>query len=662
MILKALIDAKKPLSAEELSKITKSSLRTIKSDIFALNGMCEEEGAVSIRSFKAKGYQMEVKDEEAFNEFSNNISILHSLYYGRSVEAVNRRIYILQRLLVNEQVLLEDLCEELFLSRSSIRKDIAWVNGFLGSYHLKLDSAVGRGYFVSGKEQDLRSAMVELRCSQYHEFQPLYPYPPFDAMFCKDGVNHYKELRKAFLDILRASRIVISDIATKKIASHLCLTYQRGEKGAYPQLDEDIIEELKQTYDYKIAKKIYEDPIISAYAGDKEIEVINLARLLLINRELNYRTQGTKDLPVKLVEENKKIYEEIIASMEGSIGSYLHRTDFFKVYSRDFESLQMELYLRHHFDHLGKMRFVTYAEGNQDLFSPIPLELTRAMVARLQLRLGTVIRDAAVMGYAGVHERLLKKVVYPYKKLRLAVITTEGLVYTQHVAEGLSERFSGFIEYIDVFNLYEMRKVDFNDYDAIISSNEIFYYYYPLPIVKYTELDYNKEPGELFDSLFRYGFDRNELQRIKQQLNIYEQIKVDDIERFVEALSYRYGRTPEDQKMLLKQFVENEQIINHYYARNGISIIFMPYRYTGKEIFDIYVPEQTIYFEEVLEVQAVITVSVDPEISLADLKILDHILRYIVQVPNTLDVLKKDKEKALDDIFDAIIRRKFLNV
>ena len=204
IILRSLFEAKEPLTAEELSRSAKTSLRTVKSDILYLNSLSEQEGIFSIVSYKAKGYRIKVRDEEAFKELQNNVDILHSLFYGRNVESVNRRIYILQRFLTDEFVLIDDLCEELYISRSSLRKDIAWANKFLESYHISLNSS-GNGYAVSGKEQDLRSAMVELRCSQYHEFQPLYPYPAFDDMFCKDGVNHYAPLRKAFLDILRSS-------------------------------------------------------------------------------------------------------------------------------------------------------------------------------------------------------------------------------------------------------------------------------------------------------------------------------------------------------------------------------------------------------------------------------------------------------------------------
>ncbi len=664
IILRTLIKAKEPVTANILAKLTNSSLRTIKSDIAHLNALCDEEGIARIRSYKAKGYRIDVKDETKYKEFSDSIDVLSSMYYGRSVEAVNRRMYIVQRFLVDDYVKIEDLCDELYMSRSSIRKDISWASRFLKSYGIDLEVIVGKGYHVSGKEQDLRSALVELRCSQYHEFQPLYPYDKFDDLFRKDGVNHYKELRKAFLDVLRNSRIVISDIETKKIASHICLMYNRIREGRHPDLSEEIAQELKATYDCEVAREIFADPVIRDYVEVNEIEILNFARLLLINRDLNLRITGTKDLPQKLVRENHALFEDIVRATDdpiSSIASALYKTDLFRLYSKDLESLQMQLYLKHHFDYTGKIRLITYLEGNEDLFSPIPLELTRVMIARLQLRFGSPISDAVVQAYTGVYERILKKVVYPYRKLRLLVTTTEGLVYSQHIAESLMDLFGNYVEKADIYNLYEMRKVNFDDYDAVVHSGVILYYNYPLPIVAYQELDYDRNPGELFDRLFIHGFDRSELERIKSQMNIYERQQIKDITSFVEALSYRYARDPYTQKILYDQYVENERIINHYYPRNGVVIIFFPYRFTRKEIIDIYIPQESIYYQETLDVNAVIAVCADPRMKLADLKILDHILRYIVQVPDTLERLTEDRDSTLEQIFDTIIRRKFTN-
>ena len=656
LILYHLTRAEETLTAEVLARLSKSSIRSVKNDIVFLNAELEKEKIARIVSYKAKGYRLEVLDEDNYKDFYTNVFVLHSLFYNRSIESVNRRLYILKRFLVDEYVKIDDLCEKLYLSRSALRNDIAWAIKFLESYHISLKTTAN-GYHVEGKEQDLRSALVELRCSQYHEFQPLNPYQPFDDLFLVDGVNHYGELRRAFLNVLRSSRIVVSDISAKKIASHICLMKNRTNP---VELRDEIIEELRNTYNYEVSKQIFNDKVIREYVQASDLEIINFARLLFINQDFNLRTQGIDDIPIKLIDENLKLFNEIVESMKGSIGGKLLDTDLFRLYSRDLESLQLQLYMRYHFDYTSKIRFITYLEGVEDVFSPIPFELTRAMIARLQKRFDSEIRDIITMSYAGVFERLLKKVTYPYKKMRLAVTSTEGLVYSQHLAEAFHERYEKYIQSIEVYNLYEMRKLNFADYDAIVHSGFVLYYNYPVPLVDFKELDYEGN-SDVFESVFKEGYDRSEIEEIKKVMKIHPDTNISSIDNFVEALSYRYADNDVNQKNIYRQYKENDQIIDHYYDRNSIMILFIPYMFCNKKIFDIYIPSQTVYYDD-MEVKAFMAVCVDPDNQLPDLKILDHVLRYIVQVDGTVENLMKDKDTTLENIFHSIIKRSFYNL
>ena len=51
---------------------------------------------------------------------------------------------------------------------------MAWTSKFFESHHIKVKSVPGKGLCISGKEQDIRSAMVEVFCSQYHDIELLY--------------------------------------------------------------------------------------------------------------------------------------------------------------------------------------------------------------------------------------------------------------------------------------------------------------------------------------------------------------------------------------------------------------------------------------------------------------------------------------------------------
>ena len=76
IIFRTLMQADEPVTAEALAKLTKSSLRTIKSDIAHLDALCQEEGIIRIRSYKAKGYAIEARDQKEYEEFKNNITVL----------------------------------------------------------------------------------------------------------------------------------------------------------------------------------------------------------------------------------------------------------------------------------------------------------------------------------------------------------------------------------------------------------------------------------------------------------------------------------------------------------------------------------------------------------------------------------------------------------
>ena len=300
IILHTLNHADEPVTAEQLAHLSMSSLRTVKSDIAYLSSVLEKENTARIVSYKAKGYKIEPIDDKNYRSYYSNIDVLNSLFHGKSIESENRRLYILQRLLIDEYVKIDSLAEDMYLSRTSLSKDFNWAVRFLESYHIKVCSEAGKGYYLDGKEQDMRSALVELHTSQYHEYQTLYPYQPFNDAFNFEGKNYYDDMRHAFLDVLRSSRIVVSDIASKKLSTHICLMKNRIARGKRVVLGEDIKRNIREFYDYEVAKDVFANPVIGSYVQPDEDEILNFARMLITNRDINMRVNGPSDIPIPL--------------------------------------------------------------------------------------------------------------------------------------------------------------------------------------------------------------------------------------------------------------------------------------------------------------------------------------------------------------------------
>ena len=663
MILKTLISAEEAVTAEQLAKVSGSSVRTVKNDIAYLNSALKRENSAAIVSLKAKGYVIRSLEDDNYKKLINEVEVASALFFNRSIEIVNRRMYILQRALIDDYFRPEQIAEDLYLSRSSLSKDFAWAFRFLESYHLNPCTSQGQGYYLEGKEQDLRSALVELHCSQYHEFQPLYPYEPFNNAFIFEGKDYYRDIRKVLLRVLINSGISVSDIATKKLGAHICLMKNRILSGKNVILESDVAKALSDTYDYEVACTLFNDPVVKSYIEADEMEVLNFARLLLVTRDINMRTGGVSQLPMPLVIENRRLFQEVTREMSMTIGSSLHNTDFFKVFAADFESLQMQIYLRYCFDYTNKTRMVTYTEGDENMLSPVPMELARAMIYLLQQKLNVQIRDSIVMTYAAVYERMLKKVKYPYKKKRLAVTSNEGLVYTQHIAELLMEKYGEFIENIKAYNLYELRGVDFDTLDAVIHCGSALYYAYPVPLARFHELDYEEQADEsLFNDLFLDGYGQWRMTKLKSIIQIHENTRIRDSDSFIEAVSYRYGKDNDSQVKIADYYRKSDVILSHYLKRNGILLYLIPYELTERSFFDIYLPADTVYHEQSMEIKAIIMASITTDITISDLKVYDHILRYIIQVQGTIEKMIVDKDGVLDEIRYEIARRSFFKI
>ncbi|MBP5278842.1 MAG: helix-turn-helix domain-containing protein [Erysipelotrichaceae bacterium] len=657
MILDGLMKADSEITAEKLADISDSSIRTVKQDIIYLNESLKKENIARISSLKAKGYVLEPLDEEKFAKLQEDVLIMLRMYYNRPIETMDRRLYIIHSFLAQDEVSLEQICEKLYLSESSVRKEIEWVRSFLASYELSIRMN-GHNYYVSGKEADLRNVMVEIHCSQYHEFQQTYLHEGFNVMFYQDK-NVYEDIRHAFLDILRSSEIAVSDIAAKKIPTYICLLKSRLEKGKLIEIDDEVAQELRGTYDYEIAKKISEHPSIRNHYPLPEIEIVQLAAVILSNRDINIRTRGIVGLEKSHISNNARINYEVMDLVKNRLGDSLYNAEFYHFYAIDMISLQLQLYLRYRFDSLKKDRLVTYIEGDEAQISPVPMEMARIMIAALQKKFNEPIRDPVSIAYAQLLEKMLKKVSYPYHKLRLLACSTEGLVYTQNMIESLLTRQQRYIEKADAYNLYEMRKLDFSEYDMVIHSGSLMYYRYPLRTVSLRETDYQETSTRLFESLFKYGYDRSRPQQLKQILSVHTDTEVGDVDSFIEKMCFRYGKDYDSQIRLYEEYKDKKQIIDCYSSRVHSYLVFFDYDLCDKEFIDIYVPENEATYNDSLRVHHVIIACLDPKNPVSFLKIDNHIIQFFIQVEDSIEQVIEDKDAAIDEMYDRIIETNF---
>ncbi len=158
--LKRLLAELKPAkfyTAKQLSSKLNIGEKTVRQRIKELNLFLMEHGA-EILSASGQGFLLSVTEEENFSAWQKQIQT-ESNALPTTVQG--RISYIVERLLYAEDYLkLDDLCQELFISRTTITTDMKQVKEILERYHLTVVQRPGSGIILEGSEYYRRSCMV----------------------------------------------------------------------------------------------------------------------------------------------------------------------------------------------------------------------------------------------------------------------------------------------------------------------------------------------------------------------------------------------------------------------------------------------------------------------------------------------------------------------
>lgn len=665
-----LYDSEVPVTAEYLAYKTFSSVRTVRNDISWLTNELKLQGAIQIISHKARGYSIQIIDEYKSKELYYKLLVLDSLYTNRSVLDTNRWLYVVQTLLTYESIKKEILCEKLYISETTLSGTLLKVSEFLNSFHISVKSASNKGLYIDGKEQDLRSCIVEVACSSYHDTELLYPVIQFDTMIYEHAET-YKEIRHALLKIIRESKIAVSDISSKKLATHICLIKKRVHGNKSLELSEELKDEICKTYEYDLAKEIFSDKTVSLYLGKQsDIEIINYARLLIINRDIDLRHTNDYDyMQACYIIENRRIFKKIREKMYNTLYRSFFKLEMIRVYEEDYESLLLQIYLKNRFDYANKERLVTYVEGDMRHISPFAKEITRIMLEYLEEEYHTSINGIEVQGIASLTDYIFKRVKYSYKKLRLATACMEGRTVANQIKESIVDHYRDYIEANDVFNLYEMRKIKFEDYDALImqsnfrdNQKEYQYFSYPIKMIPYVGLDTTEKhtSEKLFESLFLSGYSREQLVHICNITNILSGINITSYNMLFEVLSYKYGKTDTDQKYLYEHLITRNGILSYTYE-TGVALINFDYDHTEKEFVDVYSVTHSSLRNNVFEIRYVIAVCINENLNISEIKQINRMLQMIVNDQKNIEELIDNPRLTWEKLWVEILKNSFVN-
>ena len=447
-ILLLLSRHKEPVTAEWIAKELSVSDRTIRKELKNMQTDCKELG-VTISPIKGKGYCLHILDQEVFQQEINPLLMEDPQDFSEQKTRVH---FLLKRLLLQEgYVKLEQFEREMYVSKSTIQKDLRLVREMLGKYRLSLLVKPHYGVNVAGSEYRKRLCFANYRLME----------EPFNhANNSRLAEKSFaKEIKKIIINKVNVHKIEISDVALGNLTNHIVIACKRMEQGfAMRELEHTSGEE--HPFEKKVAMEIIE-------------EVEALTGFSFPRAELEYiiiHLMGTKLLHENALTEYREFDEtrEIVSCMVARLKDELD-WDF----TSDREFLHaLALHIR---PAINRLRFEMNIRNPlvNDIKMKYPSAFEGAIIASICLEEWLSVKvEEDEIGYIALHigvalERMKRKA---RKQKRVILVCASGVGSAKLLSYRLQEQFSRELEIVECINYYRLEDYDLSAIDLVIST------------------------------------------------------------------------------------------------------------------------------------------------------------------------------------------------
>ncbi|MBB5326075.1 lichenan operon transcriptional antiterminator [Anoxybacillus tepidamans] len=463
-ILRKLMSADQPLTSEYLANVIQVTSRTIRNDIKELEEILNKNGAL-VKSSRGRGYELVVEDEALFRKwlkemFQQDLSTVPNC----SEERVQ---YLIKRLLLTEEyVKLEELADELFVSKSTVQNDLREVKNILKTYEIELEKRPNYGLKLKGKEMKLRFCMSEYIFSRKEIDSKAEILPKEEMEF----------IHQVILEQVHEHQITMSDVRLHNLMIHIAIACKRIRSGNYVSMFLEEIHHISRHKEYEIAKNIIQ-------------KIQEQLHVLFPSSEVAYIT-------IHLLGTNMIVHSDLV---EQEIESYIDR-DVYQIVTDMLEVIENKLALGVNHDkeliiamclHL-KPAINRYRYGMnlrnpmlEAIKSSYPVAFEAGIIAGMVLKEKTGIEiDAHEIGFLALHigaaiER--KKISNRPKKC--LIVCASGVGSAKLLQYKLQDKFSTKLDILGTTEFYKLKQRSLEGIDFIISTIPI-HDKLPIPVIE----------------------------------------------------------------------------------------------------------------------------------------------------------------------------------
>lgn len=418
---------------------------------------------------QGRGYRLVIIDDSVFEKFyRHELHLIPNNHEITSIhESQDRQYVILNRLIFgDENIYVDDLANELFVSRSTISNDIVEIRKILKPYDIEIKSRAGKGIYVSGSEQNYRHFIMNYFFMNRLQ-DNLYTFSSYENFL--EGIS-IEEIVIIVLDECRESHLGLSDFIIYNIVLHIGLAIKRIQAGF--EIELGFVEEFSQeTKEYQTAVKIIQRMEESLDIQFPEEEATYIAMHL-----------QNKVTSQKVFEKSTYSEEEIKRQLIAALTNIDQKTGF--------EFHQDTILIDGLMIHVTPL--LTRLQNQMSIENPLLediknkygelLNLTVTHVSKMPVFQEYKVTESE-WAYITIHLTAAVERFYNAQKIRVIVICATGLGSSQMLRIRLEHELGSKIIIEQVISYYEITEELLEGIDLIISSIHLPNVVYSVPIV-----------------------------------------------------------------------------------------------------------------------------------------------------------------------------------
>lgn len=438
------------VSSQALANILDVSSRTIRNDIKELQMIISHHGA-DIIAKPQKGFLLRIEDREAFMRFCQ--VLYKEEPHHLPVTSKERVQYLLEYLLAaDDYIKTDDLCDILYISKSSLSQDLKEVRHLLREYHLELVQRPNYGIKVEGKEFDLRLCIANTTINRIQNN---------DDRQQKDQQTDLRTIGTMLTSVFDIYGFHMSNVAFQNLIVHIYIAIERIRSNRYVPLEQGQLESMRKEHEFLMAEEIVRKLELLFHIDVPEAETGYIAIHLAGKRIV---TAGWGDQGNIVIDET---INDLVSQMLDEVEHAFH-IDF-----RNDLELRMNLAL-----HLIPMQ--VRMKYDMILHNPLLKEIklrftfayTIAVAACDILRKQSHrIIDEDEIGYFALHFNLaLERRKHRIEKNNILIVCATGRGSAELLVYKFRSTFGKYLQRIDTCDVLGLASYDFHGIDYIITT------------------------------------------------------------------------------------------------------------------------------------------------------------------------------------------------